>query len=997
MRWHSVIGAVVAAAVAGAIAPAGAAERRPNFVFILVDDLGRHDLGIEGSAFHETPHIDGLVRRSVRFSRGYSACQVCSPSRAAIQTGRAPARLGITDYIAVNGANQPGQWRRNTRLLPAPYRPELPLEEVTIAEALREHGYRTFFAGKWHLGGAGFLPEDQGYEVNKGGWHFGTPPGGFFAPYRNPRLDDDPPGTELPQRLGRETAAFIRDAATRDEPFFAMLSFYSVHAPIQCAEHRWRAFREKAERMRLTERAEPRFVLDRTQEVRQVQDHPVYAGMVAALDDAVGVVLAAVREAGIEDDTVVIFTSDNGGVSSGDGYATSCLPLRGGKGRQWEGGIRQPFSIAWPGGAAARTTDVPATGMDFYPTILEIAGLPTRPEQHVDGVSLAPVLRGAEAADAAAERSLFWHYPHYGNQGGEPSAIMMRGDWKLIHYFEDGRNELYDVRRDVGEQDDLAARHPDRVAAMREALEGWLREVGAVQPVANPAYSAEKAAAAMKQLLDEGMPRREAEQARFLAADFVPAGGWWDDPRRGAKDGGRPAAPQAAKPPPPNLIVISVDDLGYADIGPFGSTRHRTPALDRMAREGRRLTSFYAAPVCSPSRAALMTGCHPKRALPIPHVLFPAAAVGLAPEEITVAEVLRSAGYATAAVGKWHLGDQPAFLPTRQGFDHAYGLPYSNDMGTAADGAKSDLGAAPPQPRPGQAGGGDEFGLRGNAQPPLPFLEDDRLLFRVGRPQQQALVKLLTDRAVAFIRRQADRPFFLYLPHVAVHFPLYPGQAFAGRSPHGLYADWVEEVDWSVGQVLDAVRACGIAERTLVLFTSDNGGTPRGSNAPLKGHKASTWEGGVRVCTLAWWPGTVPAGTSSDCIIGMIDVLPTAAALAGVPVPGDRVIDGRDIRGVLTGTDETGPHETYPHFRGLALQALRHGRWKWHVREGALYDLEADIGETTDVAAAHPDVIETMRSLVAGIDADLGVDGVGPGCRPLGRVETPRPWIAPAP
>jgi arylsulfatase A len=454
---------------------------------------------------------------------------------------------------------------------------------------------------------------------------------------------------------------------------------------------------------------------------------------------------------------------------------------------------------------------------------------------------------------------------------------------------------------------------------------------------------------------------------------------------------GLPCAAESG--PRPNLVVISIDDLGYADIGPFGSTIHRTPHLDRMAAEGRRLTSFYAAPVCSPSRAALMTGCHPKRALPIPHVLFPAAACGLSPDEVTVAEVLKGAGYATACIGKWHLGDQPEFLPTRQGFDHYAGIPYSNDMGTAADGAKSDLGAPIPKPKPVRDPGGDEFGLHGFAQPPLPFLEDERLLYRVRQPEQQAIVEQLTDRAVRFIRDHRAGPFFLYLPHTAVHFPLYPGAAFVGRSGHGLYGDWVEEVDWSVGRVLDTIREAGIADRTLVLFTSDNGGTPRGSNGPLRGHKGSVWEGGVRVCTIAWWPGRVPAGTSTAAITGMIDVLPTFAALAGGTVPADRTIDGRDISGVLLGTDEAGPHEDFPHFRGLVLKAVRQGRWKFHLASGRLYDLEADLGETTDVAATHPDVTARLEALVATIDADLGCDGLGPGCRPLGRVAEPRPWI----
>lgn len=501
------------------------AQTRPNFVFILVDDLGRQDLGVEGSAFHETPHIDSLARRSMRFERGYSACQVCSPSRAAIQTGKAPARLRITDYI---GAAHSQAWNRNTKLLPAAYLPALPLEEKTIAEALREHGYRTFFAGKWHLGGDGFLPEDQGYEINHGGHHYGTPPGGFHSPYNNPKLSDDPPGTELPHRLGLETARFIHAKVKSKEPFFAMLSFYSVHAPIQCSRHRWEKFRKKAEDMGLTQRAEPRFRFDRTKEVRQVQDHPVYASMVAAMDDAVGLVLKALEESGAADNTIVIFTSDNGGVSSGDGFATSCLPFRGGKGRQWEGGIRQPYYIAWPGVTSGQTTAAPATGMDFYPTILDIAGLAPLPDQHLDGVSLVPVLKGRPMED----RPLFWHYPHYGNQGGEPSAIMIQGDWKLIHYFEDGRSELYDLAQDIGEQRDLATEHPDRAASMLAAIQDWQKQTGALFPTPNPSYDPEKAAQEIAGIQANAMPRREVEHARYLQPDFNPPGGWWDDPNR---------------------------------------------------------------------------------------------------------------------------------------------------------------------------------------------------------------------------------------------------------------------------------------------------------------------------------------------------------------------------------------------------------------------------------------------------------------------------------
>ncbi len=438
----------------------------------------------------------------------------------------------------------------------------------------------------------------------------------------------------------------------------------------------------------------------------------------------------------------------------------------------------------------------------------------------------------------------------------------------------------------------------------------------------------------------------------------------------------------------PNFVVINIDDMGYADIGPFGSTINRTPNLDRMAKEGRRMTSFYAAPVCSPSRAALMTGCYPKRCLPIPHVLFPGNDVGLSPEEVTIAEVLKGAGYATAVIGKWHLGDQPEFLPLNQGFDIHFGLPYSNDMGPAEDGVKSDLGAPLPKPK-------------AKSQPPLPLLRNNTVVKRVLPDDQQSLVEIYTDEAVRFIKDNQSGPFFLYLPHNAVHFPIYPGKKWAGKSPHGIYSDWVEEVDWSVGRVLDTLREQGLAARTLVIFTSDNGGTPRAVNAPLRGHKGSTWEGGIRVPTIAWWPGKIPAGTSCDAIAGMFDILPTFAALAGAQTPKDRTLDGGNIWPLLAGEAGAKPvHETFYYFRGLRLEAVRNGDWKLHLppenkpREAPkLYNLSADIGESVDVAAANPETIANLRALAEAMKGDLGLDNIGPGCRALGKVANAQPII----
>lgn len=460
-------------------------------------------------------------------------------------------------------------------------------------------------------------------------------------------------------------------------------------------------------------------------------------------------------------------------------------------------------------------------------------------------------------------------------------------------------------------------------------------------------------------------------------------------------------APVAFAADQPNFIVINIDDLGYADIGPFGST-NRTPNLDRMAKEGRKLTSHYAAPVCTPSRTALMTGCYPKRALPLPHVLFPSAAIGLHPDEKTVAEVLKDAGYATACIGKWHLGDQAEFLPTKQGFDSYYGIPYSNDMGLASEGSKSNPGKPLPAPPKSAPAPGDNTGRRGHGQPPLPLMENDKVIGRVKVDGQFAMTRDYTERAVKFIRDRKDQPFFLYLPHNAVHFPLYPSDQFRGKSPNGLLGDWAEEVDWSVGQILDALRELGLAEKTLVIFTSDNGGSvPHGSNnTPLRGSKSQTLEGGIRVPTLAWWPGKIPAATSSDAITSMMDVLPTFARLAGAKVPADRKIDGVDLWPVLAGNaDAKPPRDHFFYFRGLELEAVRSGPWKLHLARGKqaaqLYHLGNDIGEAKDVAKEHPEEVRRLQEFAGTMKDDLGLKGEGPGCRPPGRAANPKPLISP--
>jgi len=443
---------------------------------------------------------------------------------------------------------------------------------------------------------------------------------------------------------------------------------------------------------------------------------------------------------------------------------------------------------------------------------------------------------------------------------------------------------------------------------------------------------------------------------------------------------------RAASPIPaskPNIVVILIDDMGYGDVGPFGSTKAKTPALDRMAREGLKLTSFYAAPVCSASRAQIQTGCYAPR-VGIPAVLPPNSAVGLNPEEHTVARLLKAQGYATMCVGKWHLGDQPEFFPTRYGFDHYFGIPYSNDMLRP----KADTG-----------------------EKVVPLMRDNEVVELMNDEEQTKLARIYTEEAVKFIQANQKNPFYLYLPHSAVHVPIHPGPEFVGHSGNGRYYDWVEECDWSAGRVLDTLRELHLDTNTLVIFTSDNGpwlvkGEDAGSAGPLRGGKGSTWEGGVRESTLAWWPGHIPAGRETDAVAGEIDLLPTFVALAGGTLPTDKPIDGAVISKILLGQSDVSAREAHYFYHSYNLDAVRSGPWKlalkpqvfsMGMRKGGedkpglrLYNLTKDIGETTDVSAQNPEVVQRLKGLADHMAATL-CDGSakGPGVRAPGRVENP--------
>ncbi len=481
-RWCFLASAwILAAFFPFQAAIAGGEKARSNFVFFLVDDLGWRDLGCYGSTFYETPHLDRLASTGMRFTDAYAACPVCSPTRASIMTGKYPARVGITDWI-------PGQDPKNRKLLGTKDLHQLPLDEVTIAEALKEAGYRTFFAGKWHLGGKGFFPEDQGFDINRGGHHVGSPPGGYYSPYKNPKLEDGPEGEYLPDRLGDESIRFLREhvKSYRERPFLLYLSFYTVHTPIQaCKRHLERYKRKAAE---LPAAAGEAFLRERRGWTKLRQDDPAYGTMVHAMDENVGRVLNELDALELSKRTVVIFMSDNGGLSTlGRKRApTSNLPLRAGKGWCYEGGIREPMIIRAPGVAEPGSTcSFPVTSTDFYPTMLELGGLPLRPEQHADGRSLVPLLRGGQSLD---RRAIFWHYPHYHGSTWTPGAAVRAGDWKLIEFFEEGKAELYNLKDDLGERADLSETNPRKKAELLELLHSWQKRVGAKFPQPNPRF-----------------------------------------------------------------------------------------------------------------------------------------------------------------------------------------------------------------------------------------------------------------------------------------------------------------------------------------------------------------------------------------------------------------------------------------------------------------------------------------------------------------------------
>jgi len=961
------------------------AERPPNVVLIFADDLGYGDLGCYGATKVKTPNIDRLAKEGRRFMDAHSASAVCTPSRYGLLTGEYPIR-------AMGGKGTWGPLSTTSGLI-------IDTKTLTIGKIFKNKGYATACLGKWHLGfkqGKNNWkpplrpgPRDVGFDH-----YFGVPLVNSGSPYVYVE-DDTIVGYDPADPLvfgGKPVSPtpMFPEEASRKSPnrFGGALKAHQIYDD----EKTGTLLTEKAVTWITKNKGKPFFLYFPTPNIH----HPftpaprfkgtsqcgLYGDFIHELDCMVGQILKCLDDNGLSDNTLVIFTSDNGGMLNLAGRNAMIAghkingDLLGFKFGVWEGGHRIPFIARWPGKIKAGTkSDQLISQVDMLATFMALTDQDVTTLEGKDSINMLPALLGdpdkllrtelllapRQPRNLAIRKGKWMYIGARGSGGftgskpnqhawGGPAAARFAGSTNSD--IENGKikkdtppAQLYDLESDLAQTRNVYRQNPEVVKQMEELLNFY-----------RPTTAA---------------PRRKRRPRRKKPEQQVAATPERSEPRAAATK--------------PNFVVIFTDDQGYGDLSCFGGKHISTPRIDRMAAEGMKLTSFYvAAPVCTPSRAALMTGCYPKRIDMATGsnfgVLLAGDRKGLNPNEITIAEVLKSAGYKTGMFGKWHLGDQPEFLPAKQGFDEFFGIPYSHDI-------------HPFHPR-----------QRHFKFPPLALLENDKVIEM--DPNADLLTKRITERAVAFIKKNKDEPFFLYVPHPIPHRPLHVSPPYMKgvdtaitdklkleedsvdyKTRDKLFRQAIAEIDWSVGQILDTLKASGIDENTFVIFTSDNG-PAIGSAGPLRGRKGSTFEGGMRESTVVRWPGQIPAGKTNGELMTAMDLLPTFAKLAGAKLPSDRVIDGKDIWPVLSG-DATTPHQAFFYHRGNRLAAVRSGNWKLHVdkrgQPSQLFNLATDIGETTNVLKANPQIAKRLKGLMIALAKDITENN-----RPAAFVKNPK-------
>jgi|GEM_PF-32614 len=940
----------------------------PNVVFIFADDLGYGDLGCYGATKIKTPHIDSLARDGRRFTDAHSASAVCTPSRYALLTGEYPLRS--------NGGK--GTW--------GPLSPRSGLiidtNTQTIGKTFQDRGYATACLGKWHLGFktgvCDWLPPLRPGPLELGFDHyFGLPlvnsgspfvyveddtiigfdpadplvygkkpisPTPMFPPEASRKspnrfggalkahkiYDDEKTGTMLAERAVK----WITD--NKDDPFFLYFPVPHIHHPFTPA---------------------PRF--------KGTSECGYYGDFIHELDWMVGEILGCLEDNGLSDDTLVIFTSDNGGMLNRAGRDAMKAghkingDLLGFKFGVWEGGHRVPFIARWPGKIKAGTeSDQLLCQVDMLATFTALTGADPQALKGKDSINMLPALLEDPAEPLRSELVLAPRQPrnlalrqgkwmYIGNRGsggftgskptdhawGGPPAVQFAGG--VNSDIENGRvkknapaTQLYDLEKDPGQTKNVVRQFPQVAKRMAASLTA-IRSNAAKATNAAP----QKGQGAQSKPPPAAPPQRPLPNARI----------------------DRPPAPPNA----PNVVFILTDDLGYSDVGCYGATKIKTPHIDRLAANGMRFTDFHsAASICSPSRAAFLTGAYPQRAGLYMGINPKRTAhwfLGLHPDEITLAELFQSKGYATHMVGKWHLGTEPEFLPGKQGFETYYGMPCNFSHSPA-------------------------------------FLDGDHVVFE--KTPLNRLTELYTKRVVRIIREHRDRaePFFLYYAHNYPHTPYAAGERFKGSSKDGVRGDIMQELDWSVGEMMKALEQAGVADNTIVIFTSDNGPTKNEYAQPYRGTKYVTFEGGHRVPFVVHWPAAIAAGRSSAVNVNAMDLFPTLADIIGAPLPSDRVYDGESLLPLFEGKPlQRAESAPLYYYNCENLQAVRRGDWKLHLPRSqqqlpfwdrnkafvgapgpALFHLGKDPAESTDVAAQHPQVVEQLRALAESARGDLG-------------------------